>query len=149
MFYLLYSNDFIQGLAGRSVTILQGYKTLLTIPASEFRTDLGFYDSRLLGGIRKFYIKNIFVDQMNVENLQKNLTITVSIPANTRNIFLANYQVIQYQCSPRCSQCDRATNLCIQCNSFFVNRGSTSCIVCANGFYLQKNYNNTKSNTSL
>jgi hypothetical protein len=149
MFYLLYSSDFIQTLAGRSVTVVQGYKTLLTIPASDFRTELGVYDSRLLGGVRKFYIKNIFIDQMNVENLQKTLTITISIPPNTRNIYLSNYQIGQYQCSPRCSQCDRTTNLCIQCNSFFVNRGSTSCIVCANGFYLYKNYTNNNNNTSL
>lgn len=32
--YLLYSNDFILNLNGRSVNISQGYKTLLTIPPS-------------------------------------------------------------------------------------------------------------------
>lgn len=62
---------------------------------------------------------------------------------------MANYQVVQYQCAARCSQCDRINNVCLQCNSFFVNQGAQPCAICPNGFYLNKQWDSSISNYSL
>lgn len=110
----------------------------MAIPATEFRTEVGLFDRRLSNQGGKYYVKNIYIDRLTEENLQKILQITVKAPTGARTLYLSRYSVTQYQCSARCSQCDRTTNTCLECSGFFINSGSSACLNCANGFYLKR-----------
>jgi hypothetical protein len=79
MFIILYSNYFILN-NNQSINVNFGNYNLLTIPASEFRAEVGTYDLRLENSTVKYFAKNIYIDEMSIPNLQKVITINITSP---------------------------------------------------------------------
>ena len=77
------------------------------------------------------------------------IRLTVQVPpgsvGNNANLYLSDYQLVKYQCAPRCSQCNRINNQCLQCTGFFVQNGTVACTTCPNGYFLKRSYSNTTS----
>jgi hypothetical protein len=67
-----------------------GNTNLLTITSAEFRAEVGTYDLRLQNAAIKYYAKNIYIDQMNIQNLQKTIVIGINFPSS-QEIYVANY----------------------------------------------------------